>query len=418
MSRRASPFSAKAVLLLLLVGTIAFLVFLYALGRGWTGGEEGRNGGNHAAANGINGFSGLVQLLQATGHDVSLSRNPADRGEYGLLILTPPLWSNAEEIHEIIEQRIETAAGPTMLILPKWTAMPVPETDDDDSQPGWVVLGQPSSPQWFGNLSMGEGARLAIGATSGWQGLGSSGDLPDETAVQALVEDSAKTMAPLVLDSEGDVLAARYVRPGAFDDHEPWPVIVVFEPDLVNNYGMADRQRAAMAVQLVNEATQGSRMPIRFDLTLNGLGASQNLLTLAFSPPFLAATLCLLLAALVIGWRAFLRFGPSVAEAPAMAQGKRQLVLNGAALIERVKRWHLLKAPYEDLIARRVASALGLRHADHAHREIAIDQALARRGHRGSTFSHLAADLREAQRPREIIRAARALRTFERTLTQ
>jgi len=418
MSRRASPFSAKTVLLLLAVGSLAFLLFLYALGQGWTGGEEGRDGGNHAAANGLNGYSGLVELLQATGQDVSLSRNPADRADYGMQILTPPLWSSAEEIDEIIQQRIDTAAGPTMLILPKWTAMPVPETDNGDSQPGWVVLGQPRSPQWFGELSIGEGTELAIGSTGGWQGLGSSGDLPDEAAVQALVGDSEKTMVPLLVDSEDDVLVAEYVQPGAFDDYEPWPIFVVFEPDLMNNYGMADRQRAAMALQLVEQATEGSGMPIRFDLTLNGLGASENLLTLAFRPPFLAATLCMLLAALVIGWRAFRRFGPPLAEAPAMAQGKRQLAQNGAALLQRVKRWHLLKQPYEDMIGRRVARALGLRNADHEHREVAIDMALARRGHEGPPFSHLAGDLREAQRPREIIRAARALRTFERTLTQ
>ena len=126
----------------------------------------------------------------------------------------------------------------------------------------------------------------------------------------------------------------------------------------------------------------------------------------------------MLLAALVIGWRAFRRFGPPVAEAPAMAQGKRQLARNGAALIERVKRWHLLKQPYEDMIGRRVARGLGLRNAETDAREMAIDQAVARRGHDGPTFSRLAADLREAERPKDIIRAARALRTFERTLTQ
>jgi hypothetical protein len=418
MSRRASPFSAKTVLALLAVGSLAFLLLLYALGQGWTGSAEGRDGGNHAAANGLNGYSGLVELLEDTGHDVSLSRNPADRADYGMQILTPPLWSSAAEIDEIIQQRIDTAAGPTMLILPKWMAMPVPEVEGVDSQAGWVVLGQPASPQWFGELAIGEGTQLAIGSTGGWQGLGSSGDLPDEEQVQALVGNSEKTMVPLLVDSEDDVLAAEYVQPGAFDEYDTWPIIVIFEPDLMNNYGMADRQRAAMAVQLVDEVTEGSGMPIRFDLTLNGLGASENLLTLAFRPPFLAATLCMLMAALVIGWRAFRRFGPPVAEAPAMTQGKRQLAQNGAALLERVKRWHLLKEPYEDMIGRRVAKALGLRNADHEHREVSIDRALARRGHDGPPFSHLAGDLREAQRPREIIRAARALRTFERTLTK
>ena len=102
-----------------------------------------------------------------------------------------------------------------------------------------------------------------------------------------------------------------------------------------------------------------------------------------------------------------------------MAQGKRQLARNGAALVEKVKRWHLLKQPYEDMVGRRLARGLGLRSVSEADaREAAIDRAMARRGHDGATFSRLAADLRKAERPRDIIRAARALRTFERTLTQ
>ena len=418
MSRRASPFRPGAVLALLLVGTLAFLLLLYALGQGWTGQEE-RNGGNHAAANGLNGFSGLATLLEKTGNSVSRIRNRAELEDYGLLILTPPLWTDPEDIDEIIQQRIDYASGPTMLILPKWLAMQVPAEAQVESEDGWVILSDASSPDWFGELTIGEGSTLAIGRTGGWQGLGSAGELPEQGQVQALVSDPEQALRPLLVDDEGDVLAAELVQENGYDDYDAWPVIVVFEPDLLNNFGMADQDRAAMALHLVEQATFGDAMPIRFDLTLNGLGGSQNLLTLAFRPPFLAATLCMLLAALVIGWRAFRRFGPPVAEAPAMAQGKRQLARNGAALVEKVKRWHLLKQPYEDMVGRRLARGLGLRSVSEADaREAAIDRAMARRGHDGATFSRLAADLRKAERPRDIIRAARALRTFERTLTQ
>ncbi len=417
MSRRANPFRPGTVLALLLVGVLAFLLLLYALGQGWTGQDES-DGGNHAAANGLNGFSGLATLLEGTASKVSLSRNRAELEDYGLLILTPPLWSDPEQIDEIIQQRIDYASGPTMLILPKWLATQVPGDVDVESEDGWVILSGATSPDWFADLAIGEGTALAIGRTGGWQGLGSAGNLPEQDRVQALVTDSENAMRALLVDDEGDVLAAELVQQSPYDDYDTWPVIVVFEPDLMNNYGMADRDRAAMAMQLVEQATLGDAMPITFDLTLNGLGAAENLLTLAFRPPFLAATLCMLLAALVIGWRAFRRFGPPIAEAPAMAQGKRQLARNGAALVERVKRWHLLKQPYEDMIGRRVARGLGLRNAETDAREMAIDQAVARRGHDGPTFSRLAADLREAERPKDIIRAARALRTFERTLTQ
>ncbi len=418
MSRRANPFRPGTVLALLLVGVLAFVLLLYALGRGWTGQEE-RNGGNHAAANGLNGFSGLATLVESTGTPVSRIRNRAELENYGLLILTPPLWTDPEEIDEIIQQRIDYATGPTMLILPKWLAMQVPTEAQVESEDGWVILSSASSPDWFEQLTIGEGTTLAIGRTGGWLGLGLEGDLPEQDQVQALLSDPGNSFRALLVDDEGDVLAAELVQESGYDDYDAWPVIVVFEPDLLNNFGMADRNRAAMALQLVEEATFGDDLPILFDLTLNGLGGSQNLLTLAFRPPFLAATLCMLLAALVIGWRAFRRFGPPVAEAPATAQGKRQLARNGAALVERVKRWHLLKKPYENMIGRRLAKGLGLRSVSETDaREAAIDRAVARRGHDGPAFSRLAADLREAERPRDIIRAARALRTFERTLTQ
>ncbi len=417
MRARTNPFSPRGVLAVLVVGALAFLLLLYALGQGWTG-QEDRNGGNHAAANGLNGFSGLVTLLERTGNSVSLSRNRAELEDYGLLVITPSHWADGEEIGEIVQQRIDYGNGPTMLILPKWQAMPVPEEADVQSQDGWVILGDPLIPQWFGDLDIVGGIDLAIGQTGGWQGLGEAGALPEESKVQALVTDNPKMMRALIRDAEGDILAAELVQQDGYDDYNAWPVIVVFEPDLMNNYGMADRTRAAMALRLVEEATLGEDLAIRFDLTLNGLGASENLLTLAFRPPFLAATLCMLLAALVIGWRAFHRFGSPLAEAPAMAQGKRQLARNGAALLQRVKRWHLVKTPYEDMVGRRVEKALGLRHTEIDARRDAIDNALTRRGHDGPAFSGLAADLRNAEGPKEIIRAARRLRSFERTLTQ
>ncbi|APE29309.1 DUF4350 domain-containing protein [Aurantiacibacter gangjinensis] len=421
MSRRANPFRPGVVLGVLLVGVLAFLMILYALGQGWTGQDE-RDGGSHAAANGLNGYSGLVQLLRGTGSDVTFARNPTELDDYNLTIITPSLFADAEAIDEVIQNRRDFAGGPTIIILPKWSAFEPRQRDDVEIEDGWVVLGNASSPFWFEEIGIFSGGEMAVGETGGWQGLGTSGDLPDEEQVQALVSATDQVMTSLIVDDEGDVLVAE-LSPAKPEDVNydtyvnDWPIIVVFEPDLMNNYGMADRDRAALALSIIERAQDGAALPVVFDLTLNGLGRSDNLLTLAFSPPFLAATLCLLLAALVVAWRGFRRFGPPVAEAPAMARGKEQLARNGASLLERVKRWHLLKQPYEDMIGRRVAASLGLRIADTDAREAAIDDALDRRGHDGPPFSRLAADLRAADKPRDIIRAAKALRTFERTLT-
>lgn len=410
MSRAANPFRPGTVALVLLVGAGAFLLLLYALGQGWTG-QRDRNGGDHAASTGLTGFAGLVAVLEGTGHDVALSRSPAAFDTPHLLVLTPPLFANGDELADLIAQRRYT--GPTLLVLPKWYATPIPDEVEVERQPGWVMLGGAGSPGWFAELGLTAEGRLAVGQTSGWQGFDERGALPDPAVVQALVGGTAPRFEPLVTDTEGDTLAG-----AVWHDGDAWPVVTVFEPDLMNNYGLADRARAGVAYELVHIAMDGDDLPVVFDLTLAGLGASENLLTLAFSPPFLAATLCLLLAALVIAWRGFARFGPPRVPAPAMAQGKRQLALNGAALLARLRRWHLLREPYATLVARRIAGTLGLRVPAAEAREQAIDQALERTDHQGPDFTTSARALREADSPRTILRSARALRDIERILNR
>jgi len=208
--------------------------------------------------------------------------------------------------------------------------------------------------------------------------------------------------------------AAGY-EPADDADTDLWPVVVVVEPDLMNNYGLADRRRAELAYAIVDATLNHAEMPVVFDLTLPGLGRSENLMTLAFTPPFLAATLCLILAALVIAWRALRRFGPPVAEAPALAMGKRQLARNSAGLVERAKRWHLLGTPYAALVGARLAEALAIREADPEAREEAVARVLAARGIEPDYRSRADA-MRRARHPAELLRAAGALRTIERTV--
>lgn len=419
MSRARNPFSPRMVLAVLAVGAIAFLVMLYALGQGWTGGSD-RNGGEHAASNGLTGFAGLAAMLEADGYDVELSRNRANVDSYGLLVLTPPAYTDPEEIQQIIEDR--AYYGPTLLVLPKWMAFPVPDGAAIEAEDGWVVLADAQRTMWFDELEWAEDTVLAIGETTRWNGFGSSGDLPDATQVQALVDQAGLPLKPLVVDNEKDVLAGVLNLSGEAygydydDEYGAYPVVVVFEPDLLNNYGMADRYRALAALSLIDTALDGEDIPVVFDLTLPGLGASENLLTLAFRPPFLAATLSLVLAALVIGWRAFRRFGPPIAEAEAMARGKRQLARNGAALVARTRRFHLLTRPYAALMGKRIADALGIRESNPELRDAAIDKALQRRGIEGPGFARAAQELGAASRPRDIIRAASAMKSIERTI--
>ena len=432
MTRAASPFSPRTLLAVVAVGAGAFLLLLYAIGAGWDGGQD-RNGGAHAAANGLNGFAGLVRLLEDQGHNVSLSRSEARLDDEGLLVLTPQHGADGETIAGIIEAR--RYVGPTLVILPKWLAIPAQHIPGVEAPPGWVMLGGAIAPDWVGDVTISESTKAEVVERKQWKGMGVAGVLPAPKSVLTLESDSLSTedwtsVLPLVTDEKGDVLAGYLSDAGAYEvldeasgyspvdevDEDLRPVVIVAEPDLMNNYGLAEQQRAEVAHAIIDATFEDQKLPIVFDLTVAGLARSENLLTLAFQPPFLAATLCLILAAMVIAWRAFRRFGPPVAEAPTMAMGKRQLARNGGGLVARAHRLHLLGPPYAALVAGRLAEALGVREADPQAREAAIARTLAGRG-LAADYLERADALRRARRPAELLRAAGALRTIERTVT-
>jgi len=428
MSRAGAPFSPRTLLSVIAVGAAAFLLLLYAIGAGWDG-QDDRDGGAHAAANGLNGFAGLARLLEDAGHEVSLSRSQGRLDEENLLVLTPQHQTDGDQIAAIISAR--RYVGPTILILPKWLAIPAQVNPAMDAPQGWVMLAGASTPEWLKTIEGMDDAVAEIGTRRRWDGLGRTGALPVGDQVLSL---EATRILPLVTDEQGDLLAGYLDDFGTYPvlaqaagmpDRDPeeldtdsdlWPLVVVAEPDLMNNYGLADRTRAEAARAIVDAALEDYDLPIVFDLTAAGLARGENLLTLAFEPPFLAATLCLLLAALVIAWRAFRRFGPPVAEAPALAMGKRQLARNGGALVARAKRLHLLGPPYAALIAARLAHALGIRETEPQAREAAIARTLAARG-LAADYPERAEALRRARKPAELLRAASALRTIERTVT-
>ncbi|MGB3379932.1 DUF4350 domain-containing protein [Allopontixanthobacter sediminis] len=427
-TRAAGPFNPKVMLALVLFGALAFFATLYFIGTGQTGG--GNDGGGHAAGRGLNGYAALAELLEDDGYDVSLSRSPGALTGESLLILTPPAFMEAEDLAEVIENR--RLAGPTLVILPKWNVSEIPDQWDVEKEKGWVLLSGASEPFWLqeleGDLAM-EGAVTELEPTGPhWRGLGMSGNLPDPVRSLSI---SGDRITPVVRDSDGETLIG-YLDDGGYypdladaasiaaterddeDAYEKWGVVFVAETDLLNNYGMADAQRAELAREIVALSMESYDLPVTFDLTQSGLGGTENLLTLAMKPPFLAATLCLLIAMLVVGWRAFRRFGPPASEGRAIAFGKRQLVANSAGLIQRTRRMHLLSAPYADMMRSRIAAALGLHRADDSQIDAALHRRLPDEPSFGQTLDHL----RKARTPHEVLRAANALRSLERKLSR
>lgn len=432
MNAAAAPpaaFSRGGLLGLVVGGVVLFLAMLWLIGAGEDFGGERGTGQAHAASNGLNGYAGLYRLVEAQGYDVERSRSPEGLKTGGLLVLTPSTFADPEEIDEILQNR--TFTGPTLVILPKWRSnVPSPQLPAkarEKFKRGWVVRGPAFASRWPGELPRAyrfdhgivpEPAEMmkmpSPPAPGRWSGLGLSGALPTAPTLFAK-RDAAHDV--LISDGEGRTLAFAVTPGEGIDEDNPaYPVIFLAEPDLANNYGLADPARAGAAVALVDWlADDADIYDVTFDLTLNGFGASENLLTLAFRPPFLAATLSLLMALLIVGWRAFQRFGPAAAAAgPDIAFGKRQLITNGAGLIIRARRFGLLGVPYAALSARRLADRLGLSRPDPE----AIDAALARRLPQEEPFTRRAARMEAAEKPADLLAAAQSLDDLNARLSE
>ena len=412
-------------------GAGAFVLLLWMLGAGLHQGPA-NDGGNHADGRGLNGFAALYRMLEEEGYPVSRTRTAPRAEEGALLILTPGFGTDSGEISEaIFDHRL---TGPVLLIAPKWTSLRVPEqVAGDIAKPGWVLLGEARAAPWSANVGALGDLDLQInpiGEASGkrWWSQGASGELPQDDAGQSF---AARTFIPMVEDSRERMLAGFSNDCGnspALSDlalqlrqrsacSSQHPLVVVSEADLLNNYGLSRAENAQFALTLIDALALDRQTPVIFDLTLNGHGRSANLLTLAFTPPFLAATICLLLALGIVGWRAFVRMGTGREDARAIAFGKGALVANAAGLMRRTGRLHLVATPYLETTRGKLSRALALsRQGDAKQTDAAIDRALASRTGEANAWTGAVAELQGARSPVELVTAARRIKTLEGTL--
>ena len=234
-AQASGTFGKRGTLALVLFAALAFVAFLFLIGRGGLEGS-GNNGQAHAAGTGLAGFAGLTRLLEEDGVWVERSRDRGALNDPGLLVLTPPANIDEEEFAEIIERR--RTIGPTMIIAPKWFAMPA--QGDRNSKPGWVhLLG--ASEDWAMTI---DGRTLSFphidlkDRTARWRGLGRSGPLPSKNtlaAVEIEADDAGNNaagdntsddnmgsesgfLAPLVEDGDGRMLAAYLADDGSYLD--------------------------------------------------------------------------------------------------------------------------------------------------------------------------------------------------------
>lgn len=383
-------FTRRAALLVAGVGILAFVVML-VLGAYAPDLRSGKNGGAHALSNAATGFSGLVRLADAGGLEPEVVRDKVFGETDGRMMVVSP-DSGATDLTELLERR-DTA--PTLVVLPKWS------TAKDEKKLGWVTVGglipAPMVEQTLAPAHKYDVRRRK--AAAGEMLVGPDGlQIPSPTVVQTM---KGATITPMVVDRNGGIVLGRVRQTG---------LMVLADPDLFNNHGIANRDRALAAVQLLDILEDDAEEHgVLFDVTANGLGAQRSPLKLAFDPPFLAVTLAIGAALLLAGWQAMVRFGAPLRPERAIAFGKAALVDNSAALIRKAGREARFGGRYAALVRERAAARLGLKPATS---EAEIDERLDALDP-ANPFSALAARAREATSPAALLFAARALHRWQ-----
>lgn len=297
------------------------------------------DGGATPLSSGGTGYAGLVKWLRLTGDSPSMARNESDLADPALLIVTVSPDSDPEALGRIIERREELA---TLFVLPKWQTMPLWQHE------GWEMKTE-RLPDTVINAWLGRIANAKIGVGQG--------------TAQQLDIDGNKVAAPDELQwvaDEQPLIAAGNDK-AVLTEVEDKPFYILTDPDLINNAGLKDSDRAAAALGLI-ALLQPESGPVMFDLTLHGAGRKYDLAKLLVEPPFLALTLTILIAAALAFLHGLGRFGPARAESRAIAFGKRALVDTTAMLLRRAGRLEELGDRYAALARVRAGALLGAPH--------------------------------------------------------
>jgi len=145
---------------------------------------------------------------------------------------------------------------------------------------------------------------------------------------------------------------------------------VLSEPDLVNTSAFQSQGGAQIANAIIDDIIRHANLnslEVDFDVSLHGIQTNRNLIKLMVTPPFLAATLCLLLAGVLVAWQGFNRFGDPARLRPDYAQGPVSLAQTAAEFMGVANRAHHTGENYAELIRQQVAIQLGYkaRTSDH-----------------------------------------------------
>lgn len=388
------PFSKRTALIIILVGIFTFSAFI-VLSAYAPKLREGRDGGTHALSKGATGYAFLADLLKQSGVETLAPRGAVPDMARGVVVYTPREFDAIEQAGPLDPLQI------TVIIAPKWA------TTGDPFRRGWVrklntkpardLTFQLGDDEYALSFSRIPGVTRTSAAAADVYGAVildplASPAIGEIDRLQYLPQDDA--LEPMVTAGGGQTIIAKL---------KDAPVYIISDPDLANTHGLADEPRARFAAEFFNYARAGG--PVIFDLTLHGIARTRNVVRLMLEPPFLAATLCVLLATALLAFKAAARFGPTRVSARAFDAGKSALADNSAALIRMARRETAYGGRYAEMTRRRIAAAIGA-PKDVSNQDL---DALIKKIGGGEDFAALAERLKDADNAAYFVKTARRL---------
>jgi hypothetical protein len=339
------PIFSRRLLIGWVAGAIAvFALSLYLMGAGDSDGPDPT--GPSTFSRSAIGHAGIAEVLQRLGIPTVKSRyNSLEKlSPDSVLVLAEPLPSRLSEE----AMRTLLKADHILLVLPKWTGQPSEQTH------GWLREARerlPSDAQWALRLVAPRGEVVRErGQTSDqlrWT-VNVFGLTPNLASPIQLIRGPG--LVPLIGGERGMLV-------GEIVDRNR-RVVVLADPDVISNHGIARAGNAALAVALIKRllGTDGS---VVFDETVHGYVASTaNPLLLMFRFPFVIATLQGVIAIGLLMWASVGRFGAPQSAPPPLSAGRSGLLQNMARLIEFTGHQQVIVGRYVHATVRDVARQL------------------------------------------------------------
>ena len=395
LPQQSAPFTGRMAAVLIIVALLSLGAVLTLMA--WSPDLVSRDkAGSTPYSRSSTGYAGLVDMLEARGDDVSISRLSQSMEIGGRRLLIATLSINGRDIEE------DEIAGPALIILPKWTYRANP------AKKSWEIDADLASAErvMIHLREFDEDGEIVRSKTPGTLETPFGRFSPDfEDEMQLIVTDLLEP----VISARGGALLAKV--PGR-------EIYILSDPDLLNNFGLARLENAKTGLGLIDEVSGGGTRPIVFDATVHGFERSTNLLKILLDIPYLGATLIALATMILIGWAAAIRFGAPERETRAILAGKRALADNSAGLIAMAKRERRMAPGYLSLSRRALSRELGLPRTLSEDEYIALLDRMAKQNGMETSFTELQSGLSAPASSRDdLTNKARALWRWRKEMT-